>query len=145
MKTSVNFFYQGDLIVKVLCEYKLLISRYSLVIIFPRNSGLQLVIVLKYENLARSCLQGKCINYFEFRILSTEYYSLGQNFICIVHVFLVIRESSPSGGGVCTTPNLCKGLKWLETAIGRFCSKIAALQNNCFSKTEALRKAVLHL
>ena len=56
MKTSVNFFYQGDLIVKVLWEYKLLISRYSLVIIFPRNSGLQIVTVLKYEHLARSCL-----------------------------------------------------------------------------------------
>ena len=59
--------YLWNLLVKVLCEYNLYISRYSLVISFPTNSGLQIVTVLKYERLVHSCLETNCSNHFEFK------------------------------------------------------------------------------
>ena len=64
---------------KVLCGYNLYISRYSLIIIFPTNSSLQIMTVLKYEHLAHPCLEAKCRNHFEFKMLTSKYCSLGQN------------------------------------------------------------------
>ena len=38
-------------------------------------------------------------------------------------------------------PKLREGLDWLEVTTERFCSKIAFLQNNCFSKVDVLKKS----
>ena len=95
------------------------------------------------EHLAHTCLEAKCRNQ-KLRMLTTKYCLLGRNFICIAYVSIELQKSSP-GGGIYTTPKLHKGLKWLGTEIERFSSKLALLENKCFSKTYVVKKVVLHL
>ena len=89
MTSSMNFFYQGELLVKDSSWYHLQIPRYCMVVNFPYNSWSVNSDHPKTRTILRM-LRGLMRGYFNFKMFATKFCSLGQSFISIAQVILVL-------------------------------------------------------
>ena len=87
MTSSMNFFYQGKLLVKDSSWYHLQIPRYCMVVNFPYNAWSVNSDQPKTRTILHmlSCLVR---GYFNFKMFVTKFCSLGQSFISITQVVL---------------------------------------------------------
>ena len=87
MTSSMNFFYQGELLVKDSSWYHLQIPRYWMVVNFPHNSWSVNSDHPKTRTILRM-LRGLVWGYFNFKMFATKFCSPGQSFISIVQMVL---------------------------------------------------------